>query len=121
MEGEVLLGRRKGAHGAGMWSLPGGRIEVGEDPKKTAEREVLEETGLYVDVSPAIVPYNNTMAGGEPWLTLFFTVWVENAEPKVMEPDKCEEWAWFPGYELPGPLFEPFEEFVKAVRAMRRR
>lgn len=30
----------------GLWELPGGRVEDGEDPKKAALRELLEETGL---------------------------------------------------------------------------
>lgn len=30
----------------GLWELPGGRVEVGEDPKKAVFRELLEETGL---------------------------------------------------------------------------
>jgi len=29
------------------WELPGGKVEFGEDPAKTAEREVFEETGVY--------------------------------------------------------------------------
>ena len=31
---------------AGMWALPGGKIEEGETIKETAKREIFEETGL---------------------------------------------------------------------------
>ncbi len=42
--------RRGHAPGRGKWSLPGGRIEVGETGAEAAEREVFEETGLRVEV-----------------------------------------------------------------------
>lgn len=33
----------------GKWDLPGGRIEFGESPRETLERELMEETGLKVE------------------------------------------------------------------------
>jgi len=35
---------------AGMWTLPGGKVEFGEHPDNAVVREVLEETGLKVSV-----------------------------------------------------------------------
>lgn len=49
--GQVLLGRRAHPPYRGMWSLPGGFVDAGEDPARAAEREVLEETGLTVRVT----------------------------------------------------------------------
>ena len=49
-EGRLLLVLRGRAPSAGTWSVPGGRVEPGEtDPEATA-REVLEETGVRVEV-----------------------------------------------------------------------
>jgi 8-oxo-dGTP diphosphatase len=47
--GRLLLIRRGHEPGAGLWSLPGGRIEPGETDEHALVREVLEETGLRVD------------------------------------------------------------------------
>jgi 8-oxo-dGTP diphosphatase len=47
--GRLLLIRRGHDPGAGLWSLPGGRIELGETDQQAVAREVLEETGLSVE------------------------------------------------------------------------
>ena len=47
---EVLLIRRGKAPQKGLWSLPGGALELGESLDQAVRREVLEETGLEVRV-----------------------------------------------------------------------
>ena len=53
-EGEVLLARRANPPLQGEWSLPGGALEVGEKLREGLTREVLEETGLEVEVGPVL-------------------------------------------------------------------
>jgi 8-oxo-dGTP diphosphatase len=53
-DGSVLLVQRGAPPRAGTWSLPGGKVEPGEDVAAAVEREVLEETGLAVDAGPVI-------------------------------------------------------------------
>ena len=47
--GRLLLIQRGHEPGAGLWSLPGGRIEAGETDAEALVREMEEETGLTVE------------------------------------------------------------------------
>lgn len=47
-DGKLLMVRRGLPPAAGLWSIPGGRVELGETLKEAVEREILEETGLVV-------------------------------------------------------------------------
>ena len=50
-DGGVLLTRRmEGAHLAGYWEFPGGKVEPGEDPEEALVRECREECGIEVRV-----------------------------------------------------------------------
>lgn len=49
-QGRLLMIKRGHEPGAGLWSIPGGRIEPGETDADALVREMLEETGLTVQV-----------------------------------------------------------------------
>ena len=52
--GRVLLVRRRYEPLAGQWTLPGGAVELGETLAGALTREILEETGLAIEVGPII-------------------------------------------------------------------
>lgn len=108
--GKILLGQRRGSHGAGCWSAPGGHLEPGETIGQCARRETREETGLTI----------RTMMRG-PWsedhfaerqktyLTVMMVAACADGEPQRREPDKCAGWQWFSPDALPAPLFAPLQ------------
>ncbi|KAL0094876.1 NUDIX hydrolase domain-like protein [Phycomyces blakesleeanus] len=116
---KILVGQRKGSHGAGTWQLPGGHLEFGETFEDCAGREVLEETNLKLSQIDFITAVNSRMpAEKKHYVTLFMHGRVtrsEAANVKVMEPEKLEgEWHWMTWDELcqKKPLFIPLALFV---------
>ncbi|MFI6833410.1 NUDIX hydrolase [Kribbella sp. NPDC050241] len=50
----LLVVRRANEPGRGLWSIPGGRVEPGENDPAAVAREVAEETGLTVQVGAMV-------------------------------------------------------------------
>jgi len=108
-EGHVLLGLRKGSHGAGEWSFPGGHLEMGETIMEVAKREIKEETNLDINEFELIsiadeMRYLKTDA--KHYLNIGVIGTYEGGEPITMEKNKCEKWQWFSLDDLPINLFE---------------
>jgi len=111
----LLLGKRKNAHGSGEWSFAGGHLEFGEDVEECAKRELEEETGLKA-TQMQLGPWTNDVIDNDKhYLTLFTAVTQFEGEPQLLEPNKCEEWKWFPYNALPSPLFKPICSLLSGV------
>lgn len=123
-DGKILLGRRKGAHGADTWAVPGGRVDTyekspgviqQEKPEETAIRELWEETGLKVIGTDIVGQTSHFFEElDQEHISIYIRAEVLDDEPVVMEPNKCHEWAWFNWNHLPHPLFPLFKHLVNA-------
>jgi 8-oxo-dGTP diphosphatase len=114
-DGKILLGLRRGSHGAGTWALPGGHLEWGETVESCARREVKEETGLYLGVVSQ-GPYTNDVmaAEGKHYVTCFVEAAALAGEAQVLEPTKCERWTWFAWSAMPEKLFQPLMTLARS-------
>lgn len=104
-EKKVLLGLRKDSHGAGTWGLPGGHLEWAESVAGCAIREVLEETGLVIEVYSSkerSQKWTNDFFEKENkhYITIFQYAKVIDGHLSVKEPEKCAEWRFFSWEEL---------------------
>lgn len=121
-KGEVLVGKRKGSHGAGTWSLPGGRLEFMESALMRAHIELAEETGIEIPVRDFIQRewvdniWEDKDKGQQHWVSLFVQARSHRMTPppRVMEPDKCEEWKYAASGEIIHelPLFPPLKRYI---------
>jgi ADP-ribose pyrophosphatase YjhB (NUDIX family) len=62
--GRLLLVRRATEPGRGFWSLPGGRVEIGETDAVALRRELVEEVGLTVTVGALLGSVLRPAPGG---------------------------------------------------------
>ena len=62
--GRLLLVLRGHDPGRGLWSVPGGRVEPGEDDETAVRREVSEETALNVTVGRLVGVVERPAPGG---------------------------------------------------------
>lgn len=112
--GQVLLGKRKSAHGNGTWSAPGGHLEFGETPQQCAARELFEETGIALPpASFKIISLTNDIFPDKHYITIHLRADNITAIPALKEPDKCAGWHWFDLNNLPQPLFLPALNLLK--------
>jgi mutator protein MutT len=75
---KVLLVKRGRAPFAGLWSLPGGKVEGGETPRQAACRELKEETGIEAEVEGII---DTVKVVGSPGDTMTYRLTVFYGRP----------------------------------------
>jgi 8-oxo-dGTP diphosphatase len=114
---EVLFGLRRGAHGGGTWSFPGGHVDDGEDADACALRELEEETGLRAVNPRGVAESEDAFPDGSRYRTIFVRVDSTSGNPAVREPEACVCWNWFRWDDAPEPLFLP----VASLRTKRFR
>lgn len=115
-DGKFLLGKRKGSHGGGQYSFPGGHLEYMESIEDCARREVREEAGIEIKNIRFVRLLNLKDYAPKHYIDIGTIADWESGEPTVMEPDKCEGWGWYTEQELPKPHFSGLESYFEALK-----
>lgn len=93
-DGSVLFLRRPSndAHKPGEWDIPGGRIELGEDPHTALHRELYEETGMAVDINMPISLHHFTRDDGQRIAMTIF--WCSPKTTDIVLSEEHEDYKW---------------------------
>jgi 8-oxo-dGTP diphosphatase len=99
-DGRLMLTRRAKPPEEGLWDVPGGFIEPLEHPEDAVRRELLEETGLEIEVGSLTGIYTDVYGdGGVATLNLYYAATVAGGSERAA--DDVSEIGWFPLSSLP--------------------
>jgi 8-oxo-dGTP diphosphatase len=103
-EPRLLVVQRGRPPAQGLWSIPGGRVEHGETLEQAAVREAEEETGLEVDVGPALGQVDLPGLGDQVYAVTDFSATVagvdDEHEPQAQAGDDAADVRWVTRAEL---------------------
>jgi 8-oxo-dGTP diphosphatase len=113
----VLLVRRSMQPQRGMWTLPAGFVDADEDPAEAAIREVLEETGLVVEIEGLL----DVIAGKEhpngAGIVILYTARLTSGTLKAGDDVDAAE--FFALDELPPLAFKATQKALKLLQNAR--
>lgn len=114
--GRILLVKRApGATRAGMWSIPAGYVDYGEEVRAGAARELHEETGLVADVGDPVWVATNFHDPSKVTVGIWFAGKVTGGE--LVAGDDAVAAEWFELDNLPPLAFETDAAYLATLGA----
>ena len=117
-ENKILLLRRFNTGWEdGKYTLISGHLERGETVKQAMIREVEEETGVKINGEDLKVVHTmHRKSDDREYIDFFLTADKWNGEPKIAEPDKCDEMKWFYLNNLPQNLLPHIRKAIESFQ-----
>ena len=106
-DNKILLGKRKGSHGTGEYSLPGGHIEFSESFEFCVKRETEEEAGIKIKNIKFLSASNIFRYENRQDIQINFSADWESGEERTDPKEKIGDWNWYSLDNLPSPIFYP--------------
>jgi 8-oxo-dGTP diphosphatase len=117
-EGRVLLARRAGDPGEGLWDLVGGFMDEGEEPLATLRRELEEETGTQIEPLEFLGGFPDQYGEGGIWtINFYWTARIVSGDPEPSDDVAALE--WFGPDELPADAEFAFRNTVQVLQEWR--
>ncbi|MEP7158862.1 MAG: NUDIX domain-containing protein [Chloroflexota bacterium] len=115
----LLVRVAPGYPSAGVWTLPGGGVNFGEDPAAAALRELTEESGMTGEIDrlafvDSITGENQPELGPDPWhgVRIVYTVRVTGGELRDEVEESTDKAEWVALAEFRS---RPIEELVEVA------
>ncbi|HUZ84304.1 MAG TPA: NUDIX hydrolase [Gaiellales bacterium] len=112
-DGRIMLVRRGIEPARGLWDLPGGFVEAGEHPEQAARRELLEETGVEVELTGLLGIWCDRYGPGGHTINVHYGARPVGGRERVGS--DVAEIAWFPPDQLPEPELIAFPNCSQAL------
>ena len=97
--------------GSGLWTMPGGKVEIKETLSNAAIRETKEETGIEIE-NLDLVAVLDDIEENSHYVTIGFMAKKYTGTPEVKEKETIVEWKWFDLNNLPQNLYKPSKKIL---------
>ncbi|MDO8647994.1 MAG: NUDIX domain-containing protein [Candidatus Diapherotrites archaeon] len=118
-ENNLLLVRRSHDDkvAAGLWEIPGGRLELGESPFDGLKREVMEETGIPIDIGAPVNVQHFTNTDKVVITMIIFKCKALSKEVKLVD-GELSEFGWVKIPEAKAKITKYFHKEIDILEKM---